>query len=84
MDGGNSVDDGVRSPVLEVVVNDLAGVDGGCRPDAFRVLATGNAGRAIVGGPLEGLGGFCIAVVISSTWKCYQVVAFGLKNDKSS
>lgn len=62
--GGNSVDEGVRSPVLGVVVNDLAGVDGGCRPDAFRVLATGSAGRAMVGGPLDGLGGVCSAVVI--------------------
>lgn len=60
---GKSVE-GVRSPVLDVVVNDLAGVDGGCRPDTFRVLATGSAGRAIVGGPLEGLEGFWRVVVI--------------------
>lgn len=56
--GGSSVDEGVRSPVLGMFVNDLAGVDGGCRPDVLLVLATGSAGRAMVGGPLEGLGGF--------------------------
>lgn len=62
--GGNNVEEGVRSPVLGVDVNDLAGVDGGCKPDALRVLATGRAGSAIVGGPFEGLEGFWSAVVI--------------------
>lgn len=62
--GGSSVEEGVRSPVLGVEVRDRAGVDGGCRPDALRVLATGSAGRAIVGGPFEGLEGFWSAVVI--------------------
>lgn len=63
-DGGNNVEEGVRSPVFDGVVSDLAGVDGGCRPDALRVLATGSAGRAMVGGPLEGLEGFWSVVVI--------------------
>lgn len=83
-DKGCRVEEGVRSPVLDVVVNDLAGVDGGWRPDAFRLLATGSAGRAIVGGPLDGLEGFWSVVVILCTWKGYQMVAFWFKNDKSS
>lgn len=62
--GGNSVEDGVRRPILGVLVSDLAGVDGVCRPDDFRVFATGRAGRAMVGGPLEYLGGFGSAVAI--------------------
>lgn len=70
--GGNSVLDGVRSPVLGAVVSDLAGVDGGCSPDVFRVLETGNAGRAMVGGPLEGLLGFGSVIAISRTLKGYR------------
>lgn len=53
--------------ILDVPVTDLAGVVGCCRPDDFRVFATGSAGRAIVGGPLEGLGGFGSAVVMFVT-----------------
>lgn len=69
--GGNSVLEGARSPVLGVFVNDRAGVDGGCKPDGFRVLATGSAGRAIVGGPFEGRLGLGSAVVILEPLKGY-------------
>lgn len=68
--GGNSVLEGARRPVFGVLfVKDLAGVDGGCKPDDFRVLATGSAGRAIVGGPFEGRLGLGSAVVILKPWK---------------
>lgn len=78
--GGNSVLEGVRNPVFGVLfVNDLAGVDGGCKPDGFRVLATGSAGSAMVGGPLEGLLGFGSAVVILKPLKGYLWVAFWLR-----
>lgn len=69
--GGNSVLEGARSPVLGAFVKDLAGVDGGCRPDDFRVFATGSAGRAIVGGPFEGRLGLGSAVVILKPSKAY-------------
>lgn len=80
--GGNSVLDGARSPVFGVLVSDLAGVDGGCKPEPFRVFVTGSAGRAMVGGPLEGREGLGSAVVILKTWKGYQAVAFWLKSDE--
>lgn len=56
--------EGARNPVLGVVVSDLADVDGGCSPEDLRVLLTGSAGRAIVGGPLDGREGLGSAVVI--------------------
>lgn len=66
--GGNNVLDGARRPVLGVVASNragvFAGVDGVCSPEDFLVLATGRAGRAIVGGPLEGREGFGSVVVI--------------------
>lgn len=66
--GGNRLEEGARSPdVLGVVVSDLVDVDGVCSPEGFRVFATGKAGRAIVGGPLEDLGGWGIAVVMLGT-----------------
>lgn len=72
---GSIVDEGTRKPSLGVFVRDL-GVIGGWRPDAFLVFATGRAGRAIVGGPFEDLGGLGSVVVILETWKGYQAVAF--------
>lgn len=72
--GGYSVLEGARSPVLDVLVNDLAGVEGCCKPDGFRPL--GSAGRAIVGGPLEGRLGLGSAVVILKPSKGYLEVAF--------
>lgn len=66
--GGNNVEEGARRPLLGVAVNDRAGDAGGGSPDVLRVLATGRAGRAMVGGPLEGLqAGFGVAVVILRT-----------------
>lgn len=76
--GWCNVAEGARRPGLDVAVSDLAGVTGCCRPDDFRVFATGSAGSAIVGGPLEALGGFGSAVVILITWQGYQKVAFWL------
>ena len=61
--GGPSAPEGARSPLLGEL-KDLAGVVGGCKPGAFRVFATGRAGRAILGGPLEGREGFGSVVVI--------------------
>lgn len=74
--GGNKVEEGARRPLLGVPVNDLAGDAGGGIPDVLRVLATGSAGRAMVGGPLEGLEGVGSAVVILRTWKGYLMAAF--------
>lgn len=75
--GGNRVLEGARSPVLGALfVKVLAGVDGGCRPDDFRVLATGSAGRAMVGGPFEGRLGLGSVVVILKPSKAYLSVAF--------
>jgi hypothetical protein len=52
-DGGGNAADGARRPVLGVFgVDLLAGV--GRPPVLFRVLPTGSAGRAAVGGPLDG------------------------------
>lgn len=82
--GGNRVLEGARSPVLGVLVSDLVDVDGGWSPEALRVLATGSAGRAMDGGPLEGREGLGSAVVIFRTWKGYQAVAFWPRNDKSA
>jgi len=51
--GGRYVLEGARSPVFGVAgVNLLAGVDS--PPVLLRVLLTGNAGRAVVGGASEG------------------------------
>lgn len=83
--GGNRVLEGARSPVLlGVLVSDLVGVDidGGWSPEALRVLAIGSAGRAMVGGPLEGREGLGNVVVILRTWKGYQAVAFWPRNDR--
>jgi len=72
--GGSWVDEGVRSPLLGVVISDLAGVDGGWIPDDLRVLATGSAGRAIFGGALGFRCGLGSAVVIMRV-VCYPTVA---------
>lgn len=62
--GGSWVAEGARSPLLGVVINDLAGVDGGWSPEDFLVFATGSAGRAIFGGALGFRCGLGSAVVI--------------------
>lgn len=68
--------EGARSPVLGVLVSDLVEGDGDWSPETLRVLATGSAGRAMVGGPLEGREGLGRAVVMFRTWKGYQAAAF--------
>lgn len=70
---------GARSPLLGVLI-DLAGVDGCCRPDDIRVLATGNTGRPIPGGPSEDREGFGSVVVMLRSWKRYQAVALWIMN----
>lgn len=72
--GGSWVEEGARNPLLGVVINDLAGVDGCWRPDDFRVLATGSAGRAIFGGAWGFRCGLGSAVVILSLER-YPTVA---------
>lgn len=62
--GGGSCVEGARSPLLGVAISDLAGVDGGCIPEDFRVFATGSAGRAMFGGALGFRCGLGSAVVI--------------------
>jgi hypothetical protein len=52
-DGGGNAADGARIPVLGVLGVDLLATVGS-PPVLFRVLPTGSAGRAAVGGPLEG------------------------------
>ncbi len=59
--GGRKVEEGALRPVLGVLGVDLLGEslelgDVGA-PVLFRVFGTGNAGRATVGGPIEGLEG---------------------------
>lgn len=61
--GGPGEAEGARSPL------DLAGVDGGCSPEDLRVLATGSAGRAILGGPLEAREGCGSVAVIMEAGK---------------
>ena len=53
--GGRKVLDGARRPLLGVFGADLApGVAVATLPVLLRVLPIGRAGRAVVGGPLEG------------------------------
>ncbi len=54
--GGRKAADGARNPVLGVDGVDLV-ADVGTPPVLFRVLPTGRAGRAIVGGPFDGRDG---------------------------
>lgn len=54
--GGRNVVDGALIPLLlGVLAPDLLGV--GMAPLLFRVFATGSAGRAMFGGPLDGRDG---------------------------
>jgi hypothetical protein len=62
--GGRNVVEGARRPLFGVVEIDLKlGV--GMPPALFRVLLTGRAGRAAVGGPCDCLGGLGSAVAIA-------------------
>ena len=63
VEGGKNVVDGALSPLLGVFGVDLAaGV--ASPPVLFRVLPTGSAGSATVGGPLDGRAGLGNAVDI--------------------
>jgi hypothetical protein len=73
--GGSWVVEGVRSPLLGVAISDLPGVEGGWIPDDFRVLVTGSAGRATLGGALRFRCGLGSAVVILKL-VCYPTVAW--------
>lgn len=64
--GGRCAVDGARRPVFGVL-GDLLGV-----PRLFLVLATGNAGRAVVGGPVDGRDGFGKPVDILSGVLVYR------------
>lgn len=62
--GGARTPDGARSPLLGVVGADLDGVVVERLPVLFRVLVTGKAGSAMLGGPFEGREGRGRAVAI--------------------
>ena len=55
--GGTRTADGARSPLLGVLGADFVELTEGIFPVLFRVLATGKAGSAMFGGPLEGRDG---------------------------
>ena len=59
--------DGARKPLLGVAGADLAKVGEGIFPVLFLVLLIGKAGRAIFGGPMDGLAGRGSVVVIASS-----------------
>lgn len=63
VEGGRKVAEGARSPLLGVFGVDL-GAGGASPPVLFRVLPTGSAGSATVGGPLDGRAGLGNAVDI--------------------
>lgn len=77
---GPSALEGARSPLLDVPVRDLEGVDGACSPEDCRVFATGSAGRAILGGPPGVREDFGSAVVILRSWESYQAAALWRMN----
>lgn len=56
--------DGARSPLFGVLDADLDGVVPARLPVLLRVLATGSAGRATFGGPLDGRDGRGSVVVM--------------------
>ena len=63
--GARLIVEGVRSPDLGVPGTDLLDAVGeGIFPVLFRVLLTGKAGRAMLGGPSEGRDGRGSVVVI--------------------
>ena len=62
--------DGARSPLFgrfDVGVFECDGVEG--LSELFRVLGTGNAGKAVVGGPKDGLDGLGSAAAIVSNYR---------------
>jgi len=71
--GGRKVVEGARSPLFGVPFVGLVGVV--MPPVLFRVFATGRAGKATVGGPLDGRGGLgsVVAIVILFALVCDQL-----------
>lgn len=59
--------DGARRPLLGVEGADFDGADDGILPVLLRVLVTGKAGNAMLGGPFVGRAGRGKAVAIVST-----------------
>lgn len=65
--GGVKILEGARRPLLGVDGADFTGACDGIFSVLFRVLCTGKAGNAILGGPFEDRDGRGKAVAISST-----------------